>query len=39
VLVLDEGDGQLGAVVQLPEEKREGTEDEPPQGCIEMRCA
>ena len=39
VLVLDERDGQLGAVVELAEEVRERTEREAAEGCVEMRSA
>src|SRR6185312_9923645 len=39
VLVLDEGDRQLGTVVELAEQIGERTEHEPPQGCVEMRGA
>ena len=39
VLVLDERDRQLGAVVELAEEVREGAEHEAAEGRVEMRSA
>jgi hypothetical protein len=39
VLVLDEGNRELGAVLELAEEKRKRPEREAAKGELELRCA